>query len=110
MTTGRFELVRGGEGQFRFSLKVDSGTLLSSELYKAKASAENGIASVRTNASADGRYELRVSSHGKHYFNLKASNGQVIASSPMHASPEDRDRAVLTVKSLAGLAEMRDLT
>lgn len=107
---GSFELARGGEGQFRFSLKSDGTTLLSSELYKAKASAENGIASVRANALTDARYELKVASNGKHYFNLKALNGQVIGTSPMHASPDDRDRAVAAVKALAGPAEVKDLT
>lgn len=110
MATGSFELSRGGEGQFRFSLKNEGATLLSSELYRAKASAENGIASVRTNSGVDGRYECKVSTNGKHYFNLKASNGQVIATSPMYPTSDDRDRVVSAVKALAGPAGLKDLT
>lgn len=107
---GYFELGRVGDGQFRFSLKTDGGTLLSSEHYKAKASAENGVASVRANAGVAGRFDLKSSVNGKHYFNLKASNGQVIATSPLYVSPADRDAAVAAVKVLAGPAEVKDLT
>lgn len=47
---GWYELSKSSDGQFRFVLKGgNSETLLSSELYKAQSSAENGIASVQKN-------------------------------------------------------------
>ena len=72
---GWFELSKSSDGQFRFVLKADSAeTLLTSELYHSKASAENGIASVQGNCGAEERYEKKVASNGKHFFNLKAAN------------------------------------
>ena len=49
--SGWFELNKSSDGQFRFVLKAGNGeTILTSELYTTKNSAENGIASVRTNS------------------------------------------------------------
>ena len=53
---GWYELSKSSDGQFRFVLKAGNAeTILTSELYKAKASAEAGIASVQANCSADER-------------------------------------------------------
>jgi len=55
---GWFELSNSSDGQFRFVLKAsNSETILTSELYKTRASAENGIASVQKNCAQDERYE-----------------------------------------------------
>jgi uncharacterized protein len=51
---GKFILKKSSDGQFRFVLKAGNGeTILTSELYKAKLSALNGIESVKRNASLD---------------------------------------------------------
>jgi uncharacterized protein YegP (UPF0339 family) len=48
---GTFEIKKAKDGQFYFHLKAGNGQIiLSSELYEAKSSAENGIASVKKNA------------------------------------------------------------
>lgn len=48
---GKFELYKDAHGEFRFHLKAPNGEIIaSSEGYKSKASAENGIKSVQTNA------------------------------------------------------------
>lgn len=84
---GWFELSKSSDSQFRFVLEVDNAeTLLTSELYHAKGSAENGIASVQSNCGADERYEKKLAANGKHYFNLKAANHQIIGTSRMYAS------------------------
>ena len=73
---GKFELYKDNAGEFRFRLKAGNGEVVgSSEGYKAKASAENGIESVMKNASDDSRYDFKEGKNGKWYFNLKASNG-----------------------------------
>ncbi len=47
----KFELKKSKSGQYHFSLKASNGQVVaSSEMYKSKASALNGIESVRTNA------------------------------------------------------------
>ena len=47
----KFEIKTDAAGKFRFNLKAANGEIIaSSEAYEAKASALNGIESVRTNA------------------------------------------------------------
>ena len=49
---GKFELKQLKNGQFLFNLKAGNGQIiLTSEQYKAKAGALNGIESVRKNAA-----------------------------------------------------------
>jgi uncharacterized protein YegP (UPF0339 family) len=48
---GKFEIFKDKRGEYRFHLKASNGEVIaSSEGYKTKASAENGIKSVQTNA------------------------------------------------------------
>jgi uncharacterized protein len=48
---GKFELFKDVRGEFGFHLKAPNGEIIASgENYKSKASAENGIKSVQTNA------------------------------------------------------------
>ena len=47
---GKFEIKKSKDNQFYFNLKAGNGqVILTSEMYKAKASADKGIASVKTN-------------------------------------------------------------
>ncbi len=97
---GWYELSKSSDGQFRFTLKAGNAeTILTSELYKAKSSAENGIASVQANCGTDERYERETSSSGQQYFNLKATNGQVIGTSQMYASESSRENGITSVKT-----------
>ena len=48
---GKFELYEDNGGKFRFRLKAGNGQIIAvSEAYESKASALNGIESVKTNA------------------------------------------------------------
>lgn len=106
-----FELSKSSDGQFRFALKADNAeNLLSSELYHAKGSARNGIASVQSNCGADERYEKKLAVNGKHYFNLKAANHQVIGTSKMYESADSRNAGVASVKSNGATTIVKDTT
>lgn len=108
---GWYELSKSSDGQFRFVLKAGNGeTILTSELYTAKKSAENGIASVQTNCTVDERYERKTSSSGKPFFNLKAANSQVIGSSQMYSSEAARDNGIESVKTNGTTTEVKDNT
>ncbi|MES2676230.1 MAG: YegP family protein [Pseudomonadota bacterium] len=108
---GWFELSKSSDGQFRFVLKAGNAeTILTSELYKAKSSAENGIASVQTNCSNDDRYERKTSSNGKPFFNLKAANSQVIGSSQMYAAEPARESGIASVKANGTATTIKDNT
>lgn len=105
----KYHLKRASDGQFHFSLHASNGEIvLSSELYKAKASARDGIEAVRQNAHRDGAFELKVALNGKHYFVLKASNGQVIGQSQMYANRINAEGGVAAVKRYASDAGISD--
>nr|WP_319251767.1 YegP family protein [uncultured Celeribacter sp.] len=108
---GKFELYTDKAGEFRFRLKAGNGEIiLASEGYKQKASAENGIESVRKNAPLDERYERKDTVSGKPMFNLKASNGQVIGTSESYSSTSARDNGIESVKKNAPDASLDDQT
>jgi uncharacterized protein len=95
-----FEVSKSKDDQFKFVLKAaNSEIILTSELYKTKASVENGIASVRANCDTDARYELKNSGNGKFFFNLKAANQQIIGTSEMYESEKARERGITSVMS-----------
>ena len=51
---GKFEVYKDKSGGFRFRLKAGNGeTIATSESYTTKASAMNGVESVKKNASGD---------------------------------------------------------
>ena len=85
--SGWYEVSQANDGQYRFVLKAGNGeVILTSELYKAKASAHNGIESVQKNSPDDTRYERLEAKNGKPYFNLNAANHQIIGTSQFYAS------------------------
>ena len=48
---GKFELKKTSDGQYRFNLKAGNGEVIAtSESYRSKESALNGIESVKSNA------------------------------------------------------------
>lgn len=107
---GWFELSNSSDGQFRFVLKAGNGEIiLTSELYKTKASAENGMASVQKNCAEDARYEKKEASNGKFHFNLKAANHQIIGSSQMYAAVSSRDNGIESVKTNGVTQTIKDL-
>lgn len=108
---GKFELYTDKAGEFRFRLKAGNGQIiLASEGYKQKASAENGIASVKRNAPEDARYERKETKAGKFMFNLKATNGQVIGTSESYEAEAGRENGIESVKKNAPEAAVVDLT
>jgi uncharacterized protein YegP (UPF0339 family) len=98
--SGWYELKANDKGQYSFALKAGNGeTILRSETYESKASAENGIASVQKNSPLAERYELKTASDGRCYFNLKAGNHQVIGTSQMYKSESGRDNGIASAKT-----------
>jgi len=108
---GWYELSMSSDQQFRFVLKSGTGdTLLTSELYKTKSAAENGMASVQQNCLADQRYERKTASNGKVFFNLKAANHQVIGTSQMYAAEASREADIAMVKADGPSKTIKDNT
>jgi uncharacterized protein YegP (UPF0339 family) len=108
---GTFELTKAKDGDYHFHLKASNGQIiLTSQMYKEKTSAENGIESVKKNAPIDAHYERKEAHNGEPMFNLKAANHQVIGTSQQYKSAEARDHGIASVKENAPTAPVHDLT
>lgn len=108
---GWFELKKAKDGQFHFNLKAGNGEIvLTSEMYKTRTSAENGIASVQKNSGDASRYESLTASNGKFYFTLKAVNHQVIGQSQMYSDAVSRDKGLASVQKNGSSDGVKDLT
>lgn len=107
--SGQFVISQAKNGKFVFNLKAGNGeVILTSQMYEAKTSAQQGIDSVKANAPQDDRYERVTSSSGQPYFNLKAANGQVIGSSEMYSSTAAMEGGIASVKKNAPGASVTD--
>lgn len=104
-----FQTKTGKDGQYYFSLVDTNGhALLASEGYTTAAARQNGIESVKKNATDDKRYDRESSSNGKFYFTLKAHNGQVVGKSKMFETESDREEGIAAVKSGAPHAQVTE--
>lgn len=107
---GTYVLKKSGD-QFMFNLKAGNGeVILTSERYKSKQGAENGIASVKTNSPHDKNYDRLTSSNGKPYFVLKAGNNEIIGKSEMYESAASRDNGIESCKKNGPSSSTRDET
>lgn len=108
---GKFELKKSKSEQYFFNLLAENGKIiLVSEMYETKASAQNGIESVKKNASEDGRYNRLTAKDGSPYFTLKAGNHQVIGQSQMYSEESARDNGIESCKANGANASVSDLT
>jgi uncharacterized protein YegP (UPF0339 family) len=109
MANGKFEMFQDKAGEYRFRLKASNGeTIGASEGYKAKASATNGIISVKKNALDAGRFEIFVGEDDRHYFRLKATNGETILQSQGYSSNSGAKNGVESVMANAPDAEVSE--
>ncbi|MDY0340484.1 MAG: YegP family protein [Coriobacteriia bacterium] len=108
---GKFVLAPAKNGEFRFNLKAgNSQVILTSQTYTTKASALNGVESVRTNGVLDERFERRVAKDDRPYFVLKAGNGLEVGRSQMYASNTNMENGIASVKKNAPDAALVDET
>lgn len=106
---GKFVLKPTSSGGYRFNLKAGNGeTILTSQNYSSKESAQHGIESVRENAPNDERYDRLTNKAGEPYFNLKAANGQIIGNSEGYSSTSARDHGIESVKTNAPAAAVAE--
>lgn len=107
----KFELKQSDKNQeFYFTLRNEEGkAVITSEGYKQKASAKNGIESLKKNGAA-GNIDLKVGeTSGKPFFNVKATNGQVVGKSRVFVTTEERDAAVEELKSNVADAAVEEI-
>jgi uncharacterized protein YegP (UPF0339 family) len=105
---GKFVVERARNHQYYYNLKAGNGeVILTSELYKAKASALGGIESVRANAPLDERFERRKNGAG-YSFTLAAGNDQIIGRSESYTTAASREKGIDSVKKNAPDAPVDD--
>ena len=108
--SAKFEIQKAPDGHFHFHLKAANGEIIfSSQQYKAKASAQDGIASVKANAPVDAHFERKTSSSNQPYFILKAANGETVGCSQMYSSAAAMEKGIESVKANAPTASVDDL-
>lgn len=76
----------------------NSEIILRDEGYTTKQGCQNGINSVKQNATYDSSYDHKTANDGTFYITLKASNGEIIGVSEMYNSSCSRDMGINTVK------------
>lgn len=94
-----FEVFTGSNSELYFRLVDNGKTILTSEGYKQKDSALNGIESVKKNLRLPTGVEMKESTNGKHFFNIKSTNGQVVGTSALFDSVELRDKWLTDMKN-----------
>ena len=106
-TGARFDVFRGTDGRYFFSLHAANGEIvLASQGYSSEAAAYNGVFSVADNGLYPERYEVADSADGGAYFTLKARNGRVIGVSEVYASRSNAQRGADGVLALLGGIEL----
>ena len=109
--SGKYVLHAAGKDEFHWDLKsANMETILSSELYTAKKSAEGGIEACRANSDATAHYGRLTSKNNQPYFVLKAANGEVIGTSQMYGSGEARDHGINSCRKFGPSAVIQDDT
>ena len=107
--SAKFEIKNSANGQYMFNLKAPNGeVILTSETYREKRSAEQGIASVKANAGDDSRFERKTAKDGRPYFVLKAGNGEIIGKSEMYSSAAAMEKGIGSVVKNAAEAAIVD--
>lgn len=108
---GKFVISKKKSGKFMFNLKAGNGEIiLTSEEYTARASALNGIESVKKNAVDAARYERKQDKKGQSFFVLKAGNNEPIGKSESYSTPSSMENGIKSVMSNAPGAAVDDKT
>jgi len=111
MPNPKFQIYSDASDQYHFRLLDENGEIvLQSEVYSAKSSCENGIASAKMNAVNQARFENKTTQGGRPYFVLKADNHEIIAASETYSSESNRDIGIASVMTNAVIAPVEDLT
>lgn len=106
-----YEIKRAKNKQFYFNLKAANGeVVLTSEMYRSRAGASNGIKSVKKNGPNCLMYDMKMDKRRQYYFLLKAANRKVIGVSESYKSAASMEKGINAVIESAGSAAVHDLT
>lgn len=107
----KFEITKNAKGNFHFHLKAANGEIiLTSQVYKSKEAADNGIASVKKHAAKDANFVRKTAKNGSPFFELKSVNHEIIGMSEMYKSAASMENGVASVAKNAPGARIVDLS
>ena len=75
----------------------------------SKASAMNGIESVKKNCGDEKCWETKTAKNGKFHFNLKSTNGQIVGSSQMYKDESGMKNGIASVQKNAPRADVKEV-
>lgn len=108
--SSHYELKRAANDQFLFNLKAANGEIiLTSETYKSRDAALNGIESVKIYSQDDAQYERKASTSSP-YFVLKAKNHEIIGRSETYSTKGAREKGIASVKKNGPVATLSDIS
>jgi uncharacterized protein len=95
---GYFHLTSNDAGHFTFNLKAaNHEVILTSQVYKTKQDALDGIESVRVNAPNAARFQRKIAQDHSPYFILLAENGQTLGRSEMYSENAAMENGIKSV-------------
>lgn len=109
--SARYELKPTKNGEFMFNLLAGNNeVILTSQIYKEKSGALNGIESVQTNSQIEEHFERKTATNGQVYFDLHAGNQQIIGKSETYTTKAAMEKGIASVKKNGPVKEIKDLT
>jgi uncharacterized protein len=95
---GYFHLTSNDAGHFTFNLKAaNHEVILTSQVYKTKQDALDGIESVRISAPNASRFQRKIAKDNSPYFVLLAENGQTLGRSEMYSENSGMENGIKSV-------------
>jgi len=113
MNKSKFEIFKSNKNdEYYFRLRSENNEIiLASEGYKTKQSSQNGIDSVKKNATNENNFErIDDIANNNYTFNLKANNGEIIGRSENYTTKKARENGISTVKRNAQDSPIEDMT
>jgi uncharacterized protein YegP (UPF0339 family) len=111
MMAARYELKPTKNGEVMFNLLAGNNEIiLTSQMYKEKSGATNGIESVQKNSQMDEQFERKTAVNGQFYFDLHAANKQVIGRSETYTTKAAMEKGIASVKKNGPVTDIKDLT
>src|SRR5690606_17262038 len=105
----KYIIRKTSNGQYWWVLKATNGnTLITSETYTTKQSCQGGIASSKVSI-ADSNFKRLTSVRNEPYFTQNSNNYQVLGTSEMYSSTQNRENGIEAVKQYAPIATIEDL-
>jgi uncharacterized protein YegP (UPF0339 family) len=93
-----FEVYQDTKKEWRFRIKSKQGhILMASEAYTQRHNCLEGFASCKVNGINKKNYNVLTSKNKKFYYTLVAQNHEIIGTSPLYTTAEERDTALNTL-------------